>query len=275
LLGACATIGNLPRLTKFVRNDGRTAFLEVHARCIFEPDLFTSGRVCALIDVSDRVQAEMKIRNLQAQLEARVASRTAELRRSNAELQEFAYVASHDLQAPLKQLRSVFEQLALKSNDPETAELLCRSQQDTNRMLMLIDGLLNYAVASNPAAIPSPQVPLVVALEESLMILASSIASSGATVAYEDLPSFLVDESAFVQLFQNLVGNAIKYRGPEAPRVRISATHDNDFWSIAVKDKRNRHRPRLFRTNLQGVPPAAWEGVRWQRDRPCNLQKDR
>lgn len=236
LLGACATSGNLPRLTKFVRNDGRTAFLEVHARCIFESDSFAGGRVCALVDATDRVQAEMKIRNLQAQLEARVASRTAELRRSNAELQEFAYVASHDLQAPLKQVRSVLEQLALTSNDPEAAELLCRSQQDANRMLMLIDGLLSYAVASNPAGTPSPQVPLVVALEESLMILASLIASSGATVAYEDLPSSLVDESAFVQLFQNLVGNAIKYRGPEAPRVRISATRDNNFWTIAVED---------------------------------------
>ncbi len=232
----CAVAGPGPRLARFVRNDGHVLSLEIHARSIFEADSSFVGRLCALIDASDRVQAEMEIRNLNAQLEAKVASRVADLRKSNAGLQEFAYVASHDLQAPLKQVRGVLEQLQLSSKDPQTAELLRGCEQDIKRMLMLIEGLLSYAVASNPAHVPSRQVPLTIAIEESLMNLASVIASSGAAVAYKNLPPIPVDESSFVQLFQNLIGNAIKYRGPEAPKVGISAAHAENFWTIAVED---------------------------------------
>ncbi len=188
------------------------------------------------LDITERFQAEKEIRDLNAQLEARIAERTAELERSNADLREFAYIASHDLQAPLKQVRSVLEALGTKSADLEAVELLRNSQTQVDRMSLLIESLLNYALVSNELKTPAHNVPLRTAVEESLMNLASTITAAGAIVLYKGLPEILVDEAAVVQLFQNLIGNAIKYRSERIPEIRISAQAEDDFWICTVED---------------------------------------
>jgi chemotaxis family two-component system sensor kinase Cph1 len=188
------------------------------------------------LDITERFQAEKEIRDLNAQLEARIAERTAELERSNADLREFAYIASHDLQAPLKQVRSVLEALSTKSADLEAVELLRNSQTQIDRMSLLIESLLNYALVSNEVKTPAHNVPLCTAVEESLMNLASTITAAGAIVLYKGLPEILVDEAAVVQLFQNLIGNAIKYRSERNPEIRISAQAEDDFWICTVED---------------------------------------
>ncbi len=188
------------------------------------------------LDITERVRAEKEVRDLNAQLEARIAERTAELERSNADLREFAHVASHDLQAPLRQVRIALGRLKAKSNDRETVELLRNTQNDIERMSWLIDSLLNYALVSSQVITPARRVPLSTAIEEGLMNLASTIAETGASVVYEHLPEILVEEAGFVQLFQNLIGNAIKYRGDRRPSIHISVEPQDDFWICAVKD---------------------------------------
>jgi PAS domain S-box-containing protein len=188
------------------------------------------------LDITERFQAEKELRDLNAQLEARIAERTAELERSNADLREFAYVASHDLQAPLKQVRTALETLGTKSRKTEAMELLRESQAQIERMSLLIESLLNYALVSSEAKAPARCVPLRTAVEESLMNLASIVTASNASVIYEGLPEVLVEEAAVVQLFQNLIGNAIKYRSNQTPKIQISAEAQGEFWICTVQD---------------------------------------
>lgn len=224
------------RLIIIPRNDGPVLHLEVHVRRLSDSTLSPRGLSCALIDVSERVRAETNIQLMNAQLEARVAARTAELRQSNAELEEFASVASHDLQAPLKQIGKALDKIATQIGEGETLQLLQQTQTDIQRMAMLTDSLLSYARASNRADSLSPDVPLEVAVEESLMNLASTIGSSEAIVSYGNLPHILVNESQFVQVFQNLIGNAIKYRSQKPPRIQISAIETEELWTVSVED---------------------------------------
>lgn len=224
------------RLVIFARQDGSVLHLEVHVRRLPAHSSGPGGVACALLDVSERVRAETRIMNLNAQLEARVNARTAELRQSNAELREFSSIASHDLQSPLKQLEKALGQIAERTGDAKARLLIEHSEDDVRRMLMLIDSLLSYAVASNRSERKVQQVSLAVAIEESLMILASEIAGSDAVVTYDSLPDIQVDESDFVQLFQNLIGNALKYKGREKPRIAISARQGQGVWTISIKD---------------------------------------
>jgi len=229
-------VGDTGKCMRFVRKDGCELHLELFARHIPASNSSPAGIICALINVSDRVRAEAEIRNLNAQLEAKVNLRTAELRRSNAELQEFACIVSHDLQAPLKQVGSILDELGSNSFAEDKSELLRLCRADIERMAMLIDSLLGYAVVSNRADIVARRVPLAVSVQESLMNLASVVASSNAIVNYENLPEVSVDEADFVQLFQNLIENAIKYRGAHNPRIRITASEIQDEWVISVSD---------------------------------------
>jgi light-regulated signal transduction histidine kinase (bacteriophytochrome) len=188
------------------------------------------------LDITERFRAEREVRDLNAQLETRIAERTAELERSNADLREFAHIASHDLQVPLKQVRKALGMMEAKSNDPGTVELLRSSLNDIERMSRLIDSLLSYALVSSDVTTPADRVVLSTTVEESLMNLASLVAATGATIAYEQLPEILVEEGAFVQLFQNLIGNAIKYRGDRCPIVCVSVEAQDEFWICSVKD---------------------------------------
>jgi light-regulated signal transduction histidine kinase (bacteriophytochrome) len=202
-----------------------------------------------LIDVSERARAEAKIRNANAQLESRVAARTAELRQSNAELREFAYTVSHDLQAPLKQAEKRLQELGSKVRDSDGSGLLQQTQADLRRMSSLIENMLSFAMAANRIPEAGGQVPIAIAVEESLLNLASTIAASHAVVAYDNLPEIRVDEADFVQLFQNLIGNALKYRSSDPPRIRITAARGVDSWTIAVRD------------NGIGIDPADRENI--------------
>ncbi len=238
------------RFVIFPRRDGEVLHLEIHVRRVADSSLSRTWVSCALLDVSERVRADTKIRNLNAQLEARVAARTAELGQSNAELREFAFIASHDLQAPLQQVGKALEQIESKVTSPEARRLLAKSHADIQRMSMLVESLLSYAVHSNSAAAgAAPQVPLKVAIEESLLTLASAIAASHAVVTYEGLPPILVSEPEFAQLFQNLIGNALKYRSEAAPKIGISAVKSKDFWTISIED------------NGLGIDPAYSERI--------------
>jgi PAS domain S-box-containing protein len=161
-----------------------------------------------------------------------------ELARSNAELQEFAYVASHDLKEPLRMIESYVELLARRYKgklDANADDFIGFAVDGVQRMQSLIDDLLAYSRVGTKGR-PFEPIPLDNALELAIKNLSEAIEETGATVAFDHLPAIQGDESQMIQLLQNLIGNAIKFRGDEPPRVHVSAERAGPEWVISVSD---------------------------------------
>ena len=162
-----------------------------------------------------------------------------ELERSNANLQQFAYVASHDLQEPLRMITS-YTQLMLRrlegKLDEDTREFAGFVTNGAARMKNLIQDLLAYSrLGSRPAQFV--QADCGVVLDSVLANLRTAIESSGAVVTRDALPMITADESQLRQLLQNLVGNALKFCGKNAPQVHVGAELRDTVWVLSVKDK--------------------------------------
>lgn len=186
-----------------------------------------------------------------ARLVDALAKRGAELARSNRDLEQFAYVASHDLQEPIRMVGS-FTQLLQKRYkgklDAEADEFLDFAQDGATRMRQLVDDLLSVSRLDSRAQ-PFQPVALEEVLAEAVANLAPNITESRATIEHEPLPSLMGDRGQLVQVFQNLLGNAIKYRSEEPPHIRISAGEEGPDWKIVVAD------------NGLGVPPDSRERI--------------
>jgi PAS domain S-box-containing protein len=170
--------------------------------------------------------------------EARLIRAVDELKRSNDELEHFAYVASHDLQEPLRMVASYTQLLAKRYKgrlDSDADEFIAYAVNGSNRMQQLIRDLLAYSRAGTNAKAPR-RVSSEVALDEALTNLQSTIADSGAVVTHDSLPAVTMDNMQLSQVFQNLVGNAVKYRSGEVPRVHVSATGGDHEWIFSVRD---------------------------------------
>jgi PAS domain S-box-containing protein len=171
------------------------------------------------------------ISELRAQREALVES--------NRELEQFAYVASHDLQEPLRMVASFTQLLAKRYGDAldEDARDYIRFAVDgANRMQRLIQDLLSYARVGSRGRELTP-ISLSGPLADALVALQTVIRETGAMIVQRDLPVVRGDRGQLMQLFQNLIGNAIKFRrADEPPRIAVSTTHANGEWVIAVRD---------------------------------------
>ena len=179
---------------------------------------------------------------------AELKQANAELARSNAELQEFAYVASHDLQEPLRAVAGCVELLQRRLQgqlDAKGEELITHTVEGTFRMQTLIEDLLalsRVVTRAGPvAATDSDKV-----LKEALANLAVSIRESGAEVTHGVLPTLTVDSTQLLQLFQNLISNAIKFRGKEPPKVYVSTAREEGAWRFSVKDNGIGIEPQYF-----------------------------
>jgi light-regulated signal transduction histidine kinase (bacteriophytochrome) len=163
----------------------------------------------------------------------------AELHRSNEELGQFAYIASHDLQEPLRMVASYTQLLSRRYKgqlDSDADEFIAFAVDGASRMQRLIQDLLAYSRVGTKGKdlLESSSEE---ALQQALVNLHSAIADSHALVTHDPLPTVMADEVQLVQLFQNLVGNAIKYQESDVPRVHISAARNGaKQWSFAVKD---------------------------------------
>jgi PAS domain S-box-containing protein len=162
-----------------------------------------------------------------------------ELKRSNAELQQFAYVSSHDLQEPLRMVSSYTQLLAKRYKgrlDSDADEFIAFAVDGCDRMQGLIQDLLAYSRAgSNGKALH--EVSSEDALKMALTNLGATVEQSGAVVTHDSLPAIRADETQLTQVFQNLVGNAIKYRGGESPQVHVSASRNGgNEWIFSVRD---------------------------------------
>lgn len=185
-------------------------------------------------DMTERKQTEERLR----QTAAALAQRTAELERSNAELQQFAYVASHDLQEPLRMVASYTQLLARRYKgklDEDADEFIAYAVDGATRMQRLINDLLAYSRVGTRGREFAP-VDSEAVFDRVVADLGAAIRESGASVTRDKLPTVLADASQLGQVFQNLVGNAIKFRGQDPPRVHVSARREGEEWVFSVRD---------------------------------------
>ena len=182
----------------------------------------------AIRDITERKESDQHL-----------AKTVEELKRSNDDLQQFAYVSSHDLQEPLRMVSSYTQLLAKRYKgrlDSDADEFIAFAVDGCNRMQGLIQDLLAYARAGTNEK-KLREVSSENALQKALINLRAAITQSGAVVTHDALPAITTDETQFTQIFQNLVGNAIKYRRAEVPRVHVSAArNDSNEWTFSVRD---------------------------------------
>ncbi len=174
------------------------------------------------------------------------------LLRSNEALEHFAYVASHDLQEPLRMVASYTQLLAQRyagQLDERAQKYIHYAVDGAERMQRLINGLLEYSRVTRKGR-PAELVSAGAVLADALNNLAAAVSESGAQVTHAELPVVLADPVQLLQLFQNLVGNALKFRGPAAPRVHVAAREAAAQWVFEVRDNgigiEAKHHQRIF-----------------------------
>jgi PAS domain S-box-containing protein len=180
------------------------------------------------------------IRNITQRQNAEVhlVKTIAELKRSNDELEHFAYVASHDLQEPLRMVASYTQLLAKRYTgrlDADADEFIAYAVDGSNRMQTMIQDLLLYSRAGTTSKVLR-DISSEDALQEALANLKAAIQESGTVVTHDSLPELTTDKTQLVQVLQNLIGNGIKYHGAELPRVHVSARRGSKEWIFAVRD---------------------------------------
>jgi PAS domain S-box-containing protein len=180
--------------------------------------------------------------------EAQLLQTVQELNRSNEELGQFAYIASHDLQEPLRMVASYTQLLSKRYKgklDADADEFIAFAVDGANRMQLLIQDLLAYSRIGTKGR-DLLDTSSEEALRRALINLGGAIEGSGALVTHDPLPHVLADERQLVQLFQNLVGNAIKYQSAGVPKVHISVRNAETKWLFSVSDNGLGIEPKYF-----------------------------
>ncbi len=204
--------------------------------------------ICAIEDISQRKLVQEL---LQASLDTQTRY-AQELTRSNAELEQFSYVASHDLQAPLSTIAGYAQLLEKRCHnqlDAQGNKFIRNIVNSCGRMQALIDDLLEYSRVGRSEK-PFDMIDCNLVFEDACANLQLAIRQDRASVTRGDLPRVRGDSFQLLQLFQNLIGNAIKYRSSEAPMVRVSASRQGDSWVFSVQDNgigiAEQYHPRIF-----------------------------
>jgi PAS domain S-box-containing protein len=274
--GTNQELGNLARIgrgeqveevdTVRVRKDGRK--LDVSSRMF--PIKDTSGAVIGASniarDITERKRSDDEIRRLnnemecrnkelevhaielqraRDEMEVRVNERTEELadanqglERSNIELQQFAYIASHDLQSPLRGISGFVQLLKLEYGDKldeQAGDWVRRILQGIAQMQTMISDVLAYSRVDSRSR-PFAPIPFLDVFHDAVALIESSIRDAKAQVTCGELPVVMGDRSQLVQLMQNLIGNGLKYHGDESPRVYVSAERNGNEWIFSVRD---------------------------------------
>ena len=204
--------------------------------------------ICAIEDISERkLVQELLQESLDTQ--TRYAQ---ELTRSNAELEQFSYVASHDLQAPLSTIAGYAQLLEKRCHnqlDAQGNKFIRNIVNSCGRMQALIDDLLEYSRVGRSEK-PFDLIDCNLVFEDACANLQLAIRQDQASVTRGDLPRVRGDSFQLLQLFQNLIGNAIKYRSSEAPMVHVGASRQGDSWVFSVQDNgigiAEQYHPRIF-----------------------------
>ena len=208
-----------------VKKTGETFFTDVRGTTVrFQGEEYI---LAAIRDVTERTEAEMKLEETMQELE-----------RSNEELQRFAYVASHDLQEPLRMVSSYLQLLERRYGDlleGDAREFIDYAVDGAVRMKQLINDLLTYSRV-NTHGKEFKQVAMDKVMDSVLSNLQILIAETEAQISWDPLPDIIGDPSQLRQLFQNLIHNAIKFRGENIPKIHVSARHEKAGWIFSVED---------------------------------------
>jgi len=224
---------------RIVRRDGAERWVLTHIEPMQEPG--GAVRLAGTsLDITDRRAAEELLRE-----------KTEELARSNAELQSFAYVVSHDLQEPLRMVASyvgLLKQRYAGKLDADADDFIQFAVEGAERMQRLILDLLAYSRVGRPGS-TERAVDLSEVMSSAVANLQRVIEDTDAVITSEPLPVVWAVESQMAQLFQNLLGNALKFRREESPQIHVGAEERNDHWLLWVRD------------NGIGIPPQHKERV--------------
>ena len=200
------------------------------------------SRLCSAHSIAPRgILRTAAVRDITARqkAEAHLLQKVEELNRSNEELGQFAYIASHDLQEPLRMVASYTQLLSRRYKgrlDADADVFIAFAVDGAKRMQRLIQDLLAYSRVGTKGQ-EMLEISSETALKQALLNLRATIQESGSVITHDTLPNVLADEMQLIQLFQNLVGNAIKYQNAGVPRVHISATRNGGGkWMFSVKD---------------------------------------
>ena len=196
------------------------------------------GVFAAARDITEKKATETELEKYRLHLEDLVKQRTEELARSNKDLEQFAYVASHDLQEPLRAVSgfvSLLERQLQDSLNAKTKEYMNFTVDGVTRMQSLINGLLEYSRIDTRGK-PPERTDSSKPLADAVLSLQASIKESGAKITHDNLPTVNIDPVQLSQLFQNLISNAIKFRSDFRPEIHISAKRLDNAWRFAVRD---------------------------------------
>ncbi|MGB8116327.1 MAG: PAS domain S-box protein [Candidatus Sulfotelmatobacter sp.] len=217
-----------------VRNDGRRVDVSVAISPIKDAHGMIIGASNIARDITERKRAETQ---LAAQAEE-LARQADELARSNADLEQFAYVASHDLQEPLRMVAAYTQLLSERYSgklDENADKFIGYAREGAMRMQVLIQDLLAFSrVGRKEDALVDVDCNAVI--DEVRLALASAIQESGAVITCGDLPNVCADRTQVAQLLQNLIGNAIKFRGEKVPAISVRAENKDQQWLFSVTD---------------------------------------
>ena len=240
---AQALVNGQPDIGEFriITKTGDLRWLGSYAQPIYDQVLRRVDRVYGVAqDITERKQAEQALQ-----------AAAADLARSNRELQQFAYVASHDLQEPLRMVSSYLQLLHQRYAGRlgvDADEFIAFAVDGAKRMQALIDDLLAYSRVGTRGT-PFQRVDCALVLDRVLADLKVAVQEGGATIYREPLPAVWGDEVQLGQLFQNLIANALKFRSQRCPEVRVGVNRQNEHWLFRVED------------NGVGIEPEYWERI--------------
>jgi light-regulated signal transduction histidine kinase (bacteriophytochrome) len=244
---------------RYVTKEGRAVWVDLNLILMRDHHGEAAYVLAQAIDITARQEAKAGLRRLNETLEERVAERTAaaetratelassrealqrlagDLARSNEELQHFAYIASHDLQEPLRMISSYLSLLDRRAGDQlskDSRDFIRFAIDGSKRMKLLIDDLLKFSrVGSRGETMELVDCESV--LDMVLANLKFAIADSHASIKFDELPQVKGDSVQLGQLFQNLIGNALRFHGGEPPRIEVTVRREGNLWIFAVKD---------------------------------------
>ena len=208
-------------------SDGEQSILSVNSGPVMGDDGTIFAAVMTVSDITGRVRREGQLRTL-----------TRDLTRSNEELQQFAYIASHDLQEPLRMVISYLGLLEKRYDDKldeSGRTFIFYAVDGAKRMQVLINDILAFSRVESRAA-PFVDTDLNQALQEAISTLEASLREYGGSVTAERLPTVRADRAQMAQLLRNLIGNALKFHGPEPPVVKVYAESSPSEWTVTVED---------------------------------------
>ena len=228
--------------------DGVERWVHGRGAVSYDNDDHPVEMVGTIQDITERKQVEDSLH----ESEERFRALATDLERSNRDLEQFAYVASHDLQEPLRMVASYTELLSqryLGRLDDDADEFIGFALDGARRMQRMLDDLLEYSRVGTRGQQTHP-VDAKSALDQALLNLVTSIEESHAEVVVGEMPTVIADKTQLLRVFQNLLGNAVKFHRPdEHPRIEITATREGELWRFSVAD------------NGIGISPDGFEQV--------------